>query len=126
MQVVDRIAEDPRTEVCPAQLRYVWEGTPAAGQRVHNTQVYYPHAARKSPRVSNNPGMKNENREAELATLAGASGIQVIRDDLEATVLRFEFEPGRVEWVAFNPQRQTLHVSTLKTQDPLVYHAVDK
>ena len=126
MQVVDRTAEDPRTEVCPAQVRYVWEGTPTAGQRLHSTQVYYPHAARKAPPVSNNPRMKNENRDAELATLAGASGIQVVRDDLEATVLRFEFEPGRIEWVVFNPERQALKVDSLDTKEPLAYHATDE
>jgi len=126
LQVVDRTAEDPRTEVCPAQVRYVWEGTPNKGQRVHTTQVYYPHAARKAPRVSNNPRMKNENRDAELAALAGASGIQVIRDELEATVLRFEFEPGHVEWVAFNPERQPLQVDSMKTKKPMVYHATDE
>ena len=126
LQVVDRTVEDPRTEVCPAQVRYVWEGTPTAGQRVHITQVYYPHAARKAPWVSNNPRMKNENRDAELAALAGASGIQVIRDELEATVLRFEFEPGRVEWVAFNPERRSLQVDSLKTKKPMVYHVADE
>lgn len=117
---MDRTAEDPRTEVCPAQLRYVWKGIPAAGQRVHITQVYYPHAARKAPRVSNNPGMKNENRDDELAALAGASGIQVIRNELNATILRFEFEPGQVEWVAFNPDRLTLQVDTLNSKEPFV------
>lgn len=122
MQVVDRTAEDPRTEVCPAQVRYVWEGKATAGQRLHVTEVFYPHAARKAPPVSNNPRMKDENRDAKLATLAGASGIQVIQDKLDGTVLRFEFQPGHVEWVAFNPDGQTLHLDSLKTNEDLVYH----
>jgi hypothetical protein len=126
MQVVDRTAEDPRTEVCPAQVRYVWEGTPNAGQRLHSTQVYYPHAARKAPPVPNNPRTSNENRDAELAALAGASGIHVVRDDLEATVLRLEFEPSRIEWVVFNPEGLTLKAGSLETKEPLVYHAADE
>ena len=126
LQVVDRTAEDPRTEVCPAQLRYVWGGTPTAGKRLHVTQVYYPHAARKAPPVSNNPRMEDGNRDAKLAALAGVSGIEVIRDDLEATVLRFEFEPGHVEWVTFNPERRMLEIDSIKTMEPLAYHTADK
>lgn len=126
MQVVDRTAEDPRTEVCPAQVRYVWEGTPTAGQRLHSTQVYYPHAARKAPPVSNNPRMNNNNREAEMAELAGASGIQVTRDELQATILRFEFEPGRVEWVAFNPDKQVLQFDSTQTSESLVYRTANQ
>lgn len=121
MQVVDRTAEDPRTEVCPAQVRYVWEGMPSAGQRLHSTQIYYPHAARKAPPVSNNPGAKNKDRSAEFAALAGASAIQVVRDDLEATVLRFEFEPGRVEWIVFNPQTTSIQAAGRETTAPLAY-----
>ena len=51
MQVVDRTAEDPRTAVTPSKLRYVWEGTPAAGERVHSTQVYLPSRSHQSPSV---------------------------------------------------------------------------
>ena len=65
--------------------------------------------------------MKNESRDSELAALAGASGIQVIRDELNVTILRFEFEPGQVEWVAFNPDRQNLQVDFLNTKEPFVY-----
>ncbi|MCA9266713.1 MAG: hypothetical protein KDA60_22800, partial [Planctomycetales bacterium] len=125
LQVIDRTAEDPRTAVCPAQVRYVWEGLPHSGQRLHSTQVYYPHAARRAPPVSNNPRSTPKNRDEELATLAGASSIQVVRDETEATILRFEFEPGRVEWAVFNPERRSLKVSSLETKEPLFYHAAD-
>ena len=47
--------------------------------------------------------------------------IQVVRDDSEATVLRFEFEPGRVEWVVFNPDGRLLRVGSRETADSLVY-----
>ena len=50
----------------------------------------------------------------------------MVRDDLEATVLWFEFEPGRIEWVVFNPERQTLKVGSLATKEPLAYHAADQ
>ena len=123
MQVVDRTAEDPRTEVCPAQVRYVWQGTPTAGQRLHNTQVYYPHAARKAPRVSNNPRANDGLRDTEMAALAGASCIEVIRDELDLTILRCEFEPGKIEWVVFNPQHQVLKVGSLSTEDAFLYQA---
>ena len=126
MQVVDRTAEDPRTEVCPSQVRYVWEGRPSTGQRLHSTQVYYPHAARKAPPVSNNPGGKGEDRSALFADLAGASGIQVVRDEPAVTVLRFEFEPGRVEWVVFNPEGQLVKVGSRKTRETLVYRLEEK
>ena len=121
LQVVDRTEEDPRTTVCPGQVRYVWEGTPEVGQRLHTTQIYHPHAARKAPPVSNNPGGKGLDRSQEFADLAGASGIQVVRDDLTATILRLEFEPGRVEWVVINPEEQLLRVGSRETKERFGY-----
>ena len=126
MQVVDRTAEDPRTEVCPAQVRYSWEGTPSVGQRLHSTQIFYPRAARKAPPVSNNPEAKGLDRSDEFAKLAGASGIQVVRDDLEATVLRLELEPGRVEWVVFNPEGKSVKAGLQETNETLAYQLEDK
>jgi hypothetical protein len=55
------------------------------------------------------------------AALAGASAIQVVRDDLDATVLRLEFEPGRVEWIVFNPQTVPIQAAGLETSAPLAY-----
>ncbi|MDA7614369.1 hypothetical protein N8586_04470, partial [Verrucomicrobiales bacterium] len=111
MQVVDRTAEDPRTAVTPAQLRYVWEGTPTVGQRLHSTQVYYPHAATKARVSSNQPGAKAEYAKGDLGATAGASGITVIRDDLGATVLKFQFEADRVEWVTINHEDAEISVN---------------
>jgi len=121
MQVVDRTAEDPRTEVCPAQIRYVWEGTSSPGQQLHCTQVYYPHAATKARASSNEPGAKAMYPGGDLAATAGASGIEVIRDDIETTVLRLEFQPGRVEWVVFNPEGRALKLDSVETTEPLAY-----
>jgi hypothetical protein len=121
MQVVDRTAEDPRTAVCPAQVRYVWEGTSSPGQRLHCTQVYYPHAATKARASSNEPGAKAMYPGGDLAATAGASGIEVIRDDTETTVLRLEFQPGRVEWVVFNPPGKTLTLDSFETTESLAY-----
>lgn len=73
------------------------------------------------PRVSNNPGGKGKDWSVEFAALSGASGIQVIRDDLAATVLRFEFEPGQVEWVVFNPDGQSLQVGSVETNEVIGY-----
>jgi len=111
IQVVDRTAEDPRTAVTPAQLRYVWEGTPTVGQRLHSTQVYYPHAATKARVSSNQPGAKAEYAKGDLGATAGASGITVIRDDLGATVLKFQFEADRVEWVTINHEDAEISVN---------------
>ena len=47
------------------------------------------------------------------------TGIQVVRDDLEATVLRFEFELGRVQWVVFNPEGRSLEVASGETHETL-------
>ncbi len=121
MQVVDRTAEDPRTEVCPAQVRYVWEGTSSPGQQLHCTQVYYPHAATKARASSNEPGAKAMYPGGDLAATAGASGIEVIRDDTETTVLRLELQPGRVEWVVFNPEARAVKVDSVETTMSLAY-----
>ena len=84
LQVVDRLAEDPRAEACSNQLRYVWEGTPACGQKLVFTQVYYPHPPYRSRATSNNPNPGAEAACAdELQATAHASGIEVIRDDAE-------------------------------------------
>ena len=121
MQVVDRTAEDPRTQVTPGQLRYIWEGTPEKGARRHMTQVYYPHAAAQARASSVEPGARAVHAGGDLAATAGAAGIQVIRDDVDATLLRFEFEPGRAEWVAFNPFANVLQIEATETHEPLVY-----
>lgn len=122
LQVVDRLIEDPREEACPNQARYVWEGTPAAGQKLVFTQVYYPHPPYRARATSNNPNPGAKAAYAnELQATAHASGIQVVRDDVEASILRLELEPGRTEWVVFNPQRKPIQAAGIETSEPLAY-----
>jgi hypothetical protein len=117
---VDRLESDPRTESCPNQVRYLWEGTPAVGEKLVFTQVYYPHPPYRSHTSSNNPGSKGAYAN-ELQATAHASGIKVVRDDTEASILRLELEAGHVEWVAFNPQSKSLKMDSIVTNDPLGY-----
>jgi len=124
LQVVDRLAEDPRAESCPNQVRYVWEGTPAAGQQLVFTQVYYPHPPYRSRATSNNPNPGAKAAYAdELQATAHASGIKLVRDDVEASILRLELEAGHVEWVVFNPQAKSLKMDSIETDEPLAHFA---
>ena len=100
LQVVDRTVADPRAYDLPAQLRYVWRGLTQAGQRVHFTQVYYPHPPGLELPRSNNPGAV---RAQDLMGTAGADAIHVLQDTPDLTVLQFAFDPDRVEWVVSNP-----------------------
>jgi hypothetical protein len=123
LQVVDRLIEDPRAEACPNQVRYVWEGVPKAGEKQVFTQLYYPHAPYRARTLSNNPGAGGAAYADELQATAHASGIRVIRDDPDVSILRLELEPGRVEWVVFNPEGQPVEFGPGKTQNPLAYHS---
>jgi hypothetical protein len=125
LQVVDRLEDDPRAVACPNQVRYVWEGTPAVGEKLVFTQVYYPHGPYRPRVTSNNPGSKATYAD-ELQATAHASGIKVIRDDVEATILRLELEAGRVEWVAFNPDAKLLTVGENQTTEPMVYQQSER
>lgn len=120
LQVVDRIEEDPRAIACGAQVRYVWEGTPKAGEKLVFTQVYYPHAPYRPAIHSNAAGAKAHYAD-ELQATAGASGIQVVRDDPEASLLRLEMSPGKVEWVLFNPGAVNVEVAGMPTRKPYEY-----
>ena len=120
LQVVDRLSEDARALACPAQVRYVWEGTPKAGETLVFTQVYYPHAPYKPAINSNHAGARAVYAD-ELRATAGASGIQVVRDDPEASVLRLELEPGKVEWVVFNPRQVSVDVAGRQTKSACEY-----
>jgi len=120
LQVVDRMESDPRTDWCPNQVRYNWEGTPAVGEKLVFTQVYYPHPPYRARTMSNNPGSKGDYAN-DLQATAHASGIKVIRDDAEASILRLELEAGRVEWVVFNPQGKPLTVGENHTTEPMVF-----
>lgn len=122
LQVVDRLIDDPRAEACPNQVRYQWEGTPGVGQQQVFTQVYYPHPPYRSRATSNNP---NPNAKAayanELQATAHASGIQILRDTPDVSVLRLELTPGQVEWVVFNPERNRVQLEDQNTRAPFLY-----
>jgi hypothetical protein len=55
-----------------------------------------------------------------------ASGIPVVRDDLEATALRLEFEADRVEGVVFNPESQSLKAGSVKTKETFAYRLEER
>lgn len=122
LQSVNRLEEDPRAEVSPNQLRYVWEGKPKAGETLVFTQVYYPHLPYRSRPTSNNP---NPNSKADYANqlqaTAHASGIQVLRDDQEASVLKLNLESDITEWVWFNPSEENLTMESFTSKQPLGY-----
>ena len=120
LQVVDRIEEDPRAIACGAQVRYVWEGTPKAGETLVFTQVYYPHPPYRPTITSNHAGAKAQYRN-ELEATAHASGIQVVRDDPQASVLRLELDPGKVEWVVFNQDNAPIQLGSKVTKKSLDY-----
>lgn len=124
LQVVDRIGDDPRAVDCPNQLRYLWEGMAEAGRQLVFTQVYYPHQPYRPLRSSADPlsGQKVEYGNA-LKDTAGAAGITVLRDDVEASILRLEMEPGRVEWLVFNPRQMPLQAGGSETRRPFAYVA---
>ena len=114
LQVVDRIEEDPRAIACGAQLRYLWEDRPKVGDKLVFTQVYYPHPPYRPTLHSNHAGAKAKYQD-QLQATAHASGIRVMRDDPEASVLRLEMSPGKVEWVFFNPAASAIHVAGRST-----------
>jgi hypothetical protein len=120
LHIVDRLESDPRTDTCPNQVRYVWEGTPTVGQQLVFTQVYYPHPPYRSRTMSNNPGSQG-GYDNELQASAHASGIEVVRDDVEASILRLEMDKGRVEWVVFNPRGTPLKTDSFETDEPFAY-----
>lgn len=120
LEVVDRLVEDARAIACSAQVRYVWEGTPKAGNKLVFTQIYYPHPPYRPSIHSNHAGAKASYAD-ELQATAGASGIQVVRDDPEASVLRLEMSPGTVEWVLFNPSETTVAVAGQSIRKPYEY-----
>ncbi len=120
LQVVDRFALDPRAADCPAQVRYAWEGTPDVGQQLVFTQVYYPHAPYRARASTNNPGAVPV-YEDQLQATAGAAGITALRDDVDVSVLRLEFEKGRVEHVVFNPGKRPIALDSVNTKKAYSY-----
>ena len=109
LQVVDRMTFDARTTDCPAQLRYVWEGTPQKGDQKIFTQIYFPHMPYRNRSSNNNPGVQEAEKQT-LQNTAYASGIEVIRDDAAASILKLAFEEGTSEHVVFNPTEQEISI----------------
>ena len=122
LQIIDRLINDPRAIACPNQLRYLWNGTPEAGQKLVFTQVYFPHRPYRPKQSSNNP---NPNMKAayedDLQATAHASGIKVVRDDVEASVLRLELTPDHVEWVVFNQEETPIKLAKTETSERMHY-----
>ena len=125
LQVVDRMTFDARTTDCPAQLRYAWEGNPKKGEQKIFTQVYYPHMPYRNRTYNNNPG----DQEAEKPTLqntAYASGIEVIRDDANASILKLEFDEEETEYVIFNPAAHKINIGNRSVEQALAYFSETK
>ena len=123
MEVVDRTAADPRTSYVPAQVRYRWRGITRPGQKLVFTQVFCPHEPKAVTSASTAAG---GDRTADLLGTAGASGIEVLLDTVDATVLRCRFEPERVEWVVLNPSGQKIAADGLATDARFAYVDVRK
>lgn len=122
LHVVDRFTTDPRTEACPTQLCYVREGGAQPGQQLSFTQVLLPHLPHRVRATTNNPNPGAEGAyRSDLEAAAGASGIRVIRDDVDVTVLRLDVEPGQVEWIALNPRRTSTDFASGVTDAPYAY-----
>ena len=122
LQIIDRLSDDPRAEACPNQVRYLWEGKPAVGEKLVFTQVYYPHAPYRSRPTSNNPNPDATAAYAnKLQATAHASGIQILRDTPEVSVLRLELNPNQVEWVMFNPHEETIEFESHVSDEPFLY-----
>ena len=120
LQIIDRLSVDPRTSDCPTQLRYMWQGKVEVDQKMVFTQLYYPHLPYRSRTSNNNPDAKVENR-YDLQSTVGASGISVLRDDIETTILRIELAEDEIEWIVFNPQSKPVSVDNLEIIRPYAY-----
>lgn len=124
LHLVDRCAEDPRAEACPNQVRYVWEGTPGAGECLVFTQVYVPHPPHRARPTSNNPNPGARAAYAnDLQATAGAAGIQVVQDSPETSILHLTLEPGREEWVLFNPAERAVDLGGTPSRAAYAYRA---
>ena len=112
--------------MCPAQLRYVWEGTPKVGQTLHSTQIFYPHVPYRARPSTNNIGAKAVYRGGNFAATAGASGINVVIDTPETTLLRTSFAPELEEWLLFNPGGQRVEHESFASDARYAYVRLEK
>jgi len=125
LQVVDRMTFDARTTDCPAQLRYAWEGTSKKGEQKIFTQIYYPHMPYRNRTYNNNPGAQ-EVEKPTLQNTAYASGIDVIRDDANASILKLNVEEGKTEYVVFNPAGHKINIGDRSVEQAFAYFSETK
>ena len=121
LQIVDRTVIDARTSWVPAQVRYVWQGEAKAGQKMHFTQVYYPHAPYRWKVVSNHAGAEREWIGGEMAATAGAAGIRMLLDTPAASIACVTVEEDRTEWIVCNPEGTRLEAGGLVTDARYAY-----
>ena len=84
------------------QLRYAWEGHAQAGEKQF-TQVYLPHRPYRTMPTTTNPQAKSTAPTYAniIEATAGASTLQVMRDDPTATVLNIQVNPERMDRLVF-------------------------
>ena len=71
---------------------------------------------------NNNPGGSQEKAEPTLQSTAHSKGITVVRDDVDASVLKLQLEEnGPVEYVAFNPRKRKLKIDNETVRQPYRY-----
>ena len=128
LQSINRLETDPRAQACPNQLRYTWEGTSTVGQSMVFTSLYYPHLPYRPDKVSNNPsqGQATAAWRNQREATAHASGIEVIEDSIDQTLLSLELEEGNREWVWFNPTNKSMELNGNKIQSRFGYLKASK
>ena len=93
------------------QVRYLWEGTPKAGDKLVFTQVYYPHVPYRASVTSNLPGAKATYADALQAT-AGTPASRLCETMWRQACYALSSSPGK--WNGF---RSTLARWTWSSQD---------
>ena len=77
--------------------------------------------------TSNNPNLGAKAAYAdELHATAHTSGIQVLRDDPQASILQRELGPGCVEWVVFNPEAKPITLEGFESIEPYLYRTMGR
>jgi hypothetical protein len=70
---------------------------------------------------NNNPSGSRQIKEPSLKATAHASGITVLRDDVEASVLKLELAEGEVEYIVFNPEGLEMNIGKRTTSQQFAY-----
>jgi hypothetical protein len=92
------------------------------------TSLYYPHLPYRPDKVSNNPsqGQATAAWRNQREATAHASGIEVIEDSIDQTLLSLELEEGNREWVWFNPTNKSMELNGNKIQSRFGYLKASK